>query len=74
LRAKSTACLYCQSDPAWETSDFTLSEHLQAIESRRKNAIDYVVANRKTVSRKVARHYRAKGAVPVKLDAENSPK
>lgn len=58
-----------------ETSDFTLSEHLRAIESHvGKNAIDYVVANRKTVSRKVARQYRAKGAVPVKLDAEKLAK
>jgi uncharacterized cofD-like protein len=54
-----------------ETTNFTLSEHLQAIESHvGKRVIDYVVANRKSVSPEVARRYRAQGAAPVKLDPE----
>ncbi len=54
-----------------ETADFTLSQHLRAIESHiGKRFIDYVVANRKAVSREVARRYREQGAVPVKLDPE----
>ncbi len=54
-----------------ETTDFTLSEHLSAIESHvGRSVIDYVVANRKAISPEVARRYRAQGAVPVKLDTE----
>jgi uncharacterized cofD-like protein len=54
-----------------ETTDFTLSEHLRAIESHvGRRVIDYVVANRKSVSPPVARRYRAQGAAQVKLDPE----
>ena len=58
-----------------ETTDFTLSEHLRAIETHvGKRVIDYVVANRKSVSPDVARRYRAQGAAAVKLDPEKLAK
>ena len=58
-----------------ETTDFTLSQHLRAIESHAgKSIIDYVVANQKAVSPEVARRYRAQGAFPVKLDPEKLSK
>jgi uncharacterized cofD-like protein len=58
-----------------ETTDFTLSEHLRAIEAHvGKRVIDYVVANRKAVSPEVARRYRAQGAAAVKLDPEKLAK
>ncbi len=58
-----------------ETTDFTLSEHLRAIETHvGKRVIDYVVANRKSVSPDVARRYRAQGAAAVKLDPEKLSK
>ena len=58
-----------------ETTDFTLSEHLSAIEAHvGKRVIDCVVANRKAVSPEVARRYRAQGAMPVKLDPEKLSK
>jgi uncharacterized cofD-like protein len=58
-----------------ETTDFSLSEHLGAIESHvGKRVIDYVVANRKAVSAEVAKRYRAEGAEPVKIDREKVSK
>ncbi len=58
-----------------ETTDFSLSEHLGAIESHvGKRVIDYVVANRKAVSAEVAKRYRAEGAEPVKIDREKISK
>jgi len=58
-----------------ETTDLTVSEHLQAIESHvGKHIIDYVVANRKMVSREVARRYRAEGAEAVKVDRDKVSK
>ncbi len=58
-----------------ETTDFSLSEHLGAIEAHvGRRVIDYVVANRKSVSREVAKRYRAEGAEPVKIDREKVSK
>jgi uncharacterized cofD-like protein len=52
-----------------ETTNYTLSEHLAAIESHvGKRVVDFVVANRRTVSPEVARRYRAQGADQVSLD------
>ncbi len=58
-----------------ETTGFTLSEHLRAIEAHvGKRVIDYVVANKKAVSPEVARRYRAQGAAAVKLDPDRLSK
>jgi uncharacterized cofD-like protein len=54
-----------------ETANFSLSEHLRAIDAHiGKNVIDYVVANRKTVSSEVASRYHAEGAEQVKVDRD----
>ena len=46
-------------------------EHLRAIDSHiGKNVIDYVVANRKTVSSEVASRYHAEGAEQVEVDRD----
>ncbi len=58
-----------------ETTNYTLSEHLRAIQRHVKNrVIDWVVANRQTVSPEVASRYRAQGAAPVIVDASNMVK
>ena len=54
-----------------ETTDYTLSQHLRAIQNHvSKRVIDWVVANRQPVSADVARRYRAQGAEAVLVDAE----
>ena len=54
-----------------ETTRYTLSDHLRAIQHHvRGRIIDAVVANRKSVSPEVAQRYRAEGAEPVVLDRE----
>jgi len=58
-----------------ETTHYTLSQHLRAIEDHvGKHLINYVVANTKAVSPEVARRYRAEGAEQVVLDRENIAK
>ncbi len=58
-----------------ETTHYTLSQHLRAIENHvGKRLITYVVANQKRVSPQVARRYRAEGAEPVVIDRQNVAK
>jgi len=58
-----------------ETTHYTLSQHLRAIENHvGKHVVNYVVANRKPVSAEVARRYRAEGAEPVVIDSANVAK
>jgi uncharacterized cofD-like protein len=58
-----------------ETAHYTLSQHLRAIENHvNKRLIDYVVANKKSVSPQVARRYCAQGAEPVFIDRPNVSK
>lgn len=58
-----------------ETTHYTLSQHLHAIENHvGKRLVNYVVANRKSVSPEVARRYRAEGAEPVLIDSANVAK
>jgi uncharacterized cofD-like protein len=55
-----------------ETTHYTLSQHLRAIENHiGKRVVNYVVANRKSVSPVVARRYEAEGAEPVAIDKAN---
>jgi uncharacterized cofD-like protein len=52
-----------------ETSGYALADHLNAIrEHASRRVIDWVVANRQSVSREVAKRYRAQGAEPVAVD------
>lgn len=54
-----------------ETTHYSLSEHLRAIQDHvQKRVIDSVVANVRPVSPEVAERYRAQGAEPVAIDAE----
>lgn len=54
-----------------ETTDYTLSDHVRAIQQHvRGRIIDAVVANRQAVSPEVARRYFAEGAVPVLVDGD----
>jgi uncharacterized cofD-like protein len=54
-----------------ETTHYSLSEHLRAIQQHvRGRVIDVVVANSKPVSPEVARRYRAEGAEQVRLDRD----
>ncbi len=58
-----------------ETTHYTLSQHLRAIENHiGKRVVNYVVANRKLVSPVVARRYQAEGAEPVAIDKTNIAK
>ena len=58
-----------------ETTHYNLSQHLRAIEDHvGKHLINYVVANTKQVSPKVARRYQAEGAEPVLIDRANIAK
>jgi uncharacterized cofD-like protein len=58
-----------------ETTHYTLSQHLRAIENHvGKRVLNYVVANRKTVSSEVRERYRAEGAEPVVVDSANVAK
>ena len=52
-----------------ETTGYSLSEHLSAIQRHvPKRMVDFVVANRKTVSPEVARRYKKEGAERVVVD------
>src|ERR1700674_3928075 len=52
-----------------ETSGYALADHLRAIQSHTpRRVIDWVVANRQTVSPEVAKRYRAQGAEPVEVN------
>ena len=52
-----------------ETAGYALADHLRAIQNHAlAQLVDYVVANRQTVSPDVARRYRAQGAEPVAID------
>jgi uncharacterized cofD-like protein len=54
-----------------ETTHYTLSDHLRAIQDHVPgHIIDAVVANRKPISPKVARRYRAQNAAPVLVDGD----
>lgn len=58
-----------------ETTHYSLSEHIRAIEDHvGKRLITCVVANKKPVSPEVARRYRAEGAAPVAIDHANVAK
>jgi len=58
-----------------ETTGYTLSDHLGAIEAHLgRHLIDYVVANRRAASPEVARRYRAQDAEPVRVDADKVSK
>jgi uncharacterized cofD-like protein len=58
-----------------ETTNYTLSEHLAAIETHvGKPVVDSVVANRHPVSPEVARRYREEGAVQVLVDHDKIKK
>ncbi|HXM92693.1 MAG TPA: YvcK family protein [Candidatus Dormibacteraeota bacterium] len=52
-----------------ETAGYALADHLRAIQRHvPRRVIDWVVANRRTISPSVARRYRAEGAQPVAID------
>jgi len=52
-----------------ETSGYALADHLRAIQRHTpRRVIDWVVANRQSVSPEVAKRYRAQGAEPVAVD------
>jgi uncharacterized cofD-like protein len=54
-----------------ETTHYSLSEHLRAIQQHvRRRVIDVVVANSRPVSPEVARRYRAEDAEQVRLDRD----
>ncbi|HYA62461.1 MAG TPA: gluconeogenesis factor YvcK family protein [Candidatus Sulfotelmatobacter sp.] len=54
-----------------ETTHYTLSDHLRAIQHHVPgHIIDAVVANRKPISPQVARRYRAQNAEPVLVDCD----
>jgi uncharacterized cofD-like protein len=58
-----------------ETTNYSLSEHLAAIELHvGKRVVDSVVANRRSISPEVGRRYRAEGAAPVSLDYDKVKK
>jgi uncharacterized cofD-like protein len=58
-----------------ETTNYTLSEHLAAMETHvGKRVVDSVVANRRTVSPEVARRYREEGAAQVAVDHDKIKK
>jgi uncharacterized cofD-like protein len=55
-----------------ETTDYSVARHLRAIQNHVKpRIVDYVVANRQTVSAAVARRYRRQGASQVTVDADD---
>jgi uncharacterized cofD-like protein len=54
-----------------ETTDYSVAEHLRAIQEHVKpRIVDFVLANRQMVSPAVARRYQREGAAPVTVDAE----
>jgi uncharacterized cofD-like protein len=53
-----------------ETTDYSVAEHLRAIQEHVKpRIVDVVVANRQPVSEAVAQRYRREGAAQVRVDA-----
>jgi uncharacterized cofD-like protein len=53
-----------------ETTDYSVAEHLRAIQEHVKpRIVDFVLANRQHVSSAVARRYLREGASPVTVDA-----
>src|SRR5712671_724785 len=55
-----------------ETTNYSVAEHLRAIQSHVKpRIIDYVVANRQKVSPLVERRYRSQGASQVNIDSSD---
>ena len=53
-----------------ETTNYSVAEHLRAIQEHVKpRIVDFVVANRQSVSPAVARRYQREGAAPVTVDA-----
>jgi len=53
-----------------ETTDYSVAEHLRALEEHVKPKIlDFVVANRQPISEAVAKRYRREGAAQVQVDA-----
>ncbi|HKF26630.1 MAG TPA: YvcK family protein [Candidatus Acidoferrum sp.] len=53
-----------------ETTNYSVAEHLRAIETHVKpRIVDFVLANRQPVSPAVARRYQREGAAPVTVDA-----
>jgi uncharacterized cofD-like protein len=55
-----------------ETQGFTLSDHVRAIEQHAgRRLLDVVIANSRPVPDDVARRYRAEGAEPVRLYAQD---
>jgi uncharacterized cofD-like protein len=58
-----------------ETDAYTLADHLRAIQNHAtRRVVDWVVANRRSVSANVARRYRAQGAEPVAIDLDRVQK
>ena len=54
-----------------ETTHYSLSDHLRAIQAHGgRRLVDWVIANRRSVSPEVAKRYHAQGAEPVALDAD----
>jgi uncharacterized cofD-like protein len=52
-----------------ETTGYALADHLRVIQNHTpRRVIDWVVANRQSVSPEVAKRYRAEGAEPVVID------
>jgi uncharacterized cofD-like protein len=52
-----------------ETSGYALADHLRAIRQHTsRRVIDWVVANRQSISPEVAKRYRAQGADPVSVN------
>jgi len=53
-----------------ETTNYSVAEHLRAIQEHVKpRIVDFVLANRQHVSSAVARRYLLEGASPVRVDA-----
>ena len=77
IRQSRAPCVYIanlMTQPG-ETTHYTLSQHIRAIEDHvGKHLITCVVANKKLVSPEVARRYRADGAEPVIVDRANLAK
>ncbi|MFW5999246.1 MAG: gluconeogenesis factor YvcK family protein [Halanaerobiaceae bacterium] len=54
-----------------ETDNYTVSDHLQAIERHTgENLFDYVIVNNESGSEELAREYEKEGAYPVEIDRE----
>ena len=54
-----------------ETDGYTASMHVKAIlDHAGRGVVDYVIVNSAPIPPDIARKYRAKGSVPVKVDAD----